>query len=146
MFSLSNPWSSKHRSGTLSKSTTVLHGDYGVDTLKVEIEAVKDRKSRFLVRGLSPQYWSSSRIASKRCFSCILLSHFHFLVSFIWFLSFSYCTKRPHIFFWVLAPDLQQIYLLIVGFWPYLSNQMFCHAVSSFLNLVISWRVHSIYM
>ena len=45
----------------------------------------------------------------KRYFSCILLSHFHFLVSFIWFLSFSYCTKRPHIYFWVSAPDLLQI-------------------------------------
>ena len=109
IFSLSNPWSSKHRSGTLSNSTTVRHGDYAVDTLKVEIEAVKDRKTRFshshhnlllfLVRCMSPQYWSSSRIASKRCFTWILLSHFHFLVSFIWFLSFSYCTKRPHIFF-----------------------------------------------
>ena len=29
-------------------------------------------------------------------------------------------------------------------FWPYLSKQMLCYAVSTFLNLVISWRVLSL--
>ena len=66
IFNVSNPWNSKHRSRALSKSTTVEHGAYAVDTLKVEIEAVKSRKKmsfshshnnlfRFLVRLLSPQ-------------------------------------------------------------------------------------------
>ena len=43
IFNVSNPWNSKHRSRALSKSTTVEHGAYAVDTLKVEIEAVKSR-------------------------------------------------------------------------------------------------------
>ena len=49
-----------------SKSTTIYHGAYAVNTLKVEIETVKGRKMsfghsnnnphRFLVRWLSPPY------------------------------------------------------------------------------------------
>ena len=61
-----------------SKSITIYHEAYAVDTLKVEIEAVKGRKMSFshsyhnplcfLVRWLSPQYWSSSRIGSEKMF------------------------------------------------------------------------------
>ena len=51
-----------------SKSTTICHGCYAVNTLKVEIETVKGREMsythsyhnphRFLVRWMSPQYWT----------------------------------------------------------------------------------------
>ena len=52
--------------------------------------------------------------------------------------------KTPHIF--LSLSSRLTTNLALVGFWPYLSNQMFCYAVLSFLNLVISWRVHSLYL
>lgn len=47
--------------------------------------------------------------ARKDFFSWSLLSKLHFLVSFYWFVRFSYYTNIPHIMFQVLAPDLQHI-------------------------------------
>ena len=100
---------SKHRSRTLSKSTTMNSEAYALNTLNAEVEAVKGRKMgfsrsyhnllRFLVRCLSPQS------CQKRCFSCCWLSDFHYLVSFKWFVIFFYRTNRADIVFksWHLA-------------------------------------------
>ena len=56
----------------------------------------------------------------KRLFSCSLPSHFHILVIFKWFLTFSSYTNRPDIIFQVLAHWIDSLH-----FWPYLSKQMF---------------------
>ena len=135
-----------------SKSTTIYHGAYAVNTLKVEIETVKSRKMsfshsyhnlhRFLVRWLSPQYWTLSLVGWKRCFTCSLLCHFQFLVSFKWFVRFLTIPIDPH-YFSSLGTWLTR-HLALLHFWPYLSQQMFCYALWFFLKLVISWRVFSL--
>ena len=91
-----------------SKSTTIYHGAYDVNTLKVEIETVRGRKMsfshsyhsphRFLVRWLSLQYWTLSLVGYKRYFTCSLLCHFQFLVSFKWFVRFRTVLIDPPLF------------------------------------------------
>ena len=71
---------------------------------------------RFLVRLLSPQISSPSRIGLEKIFWCSLLSQFHLHVSLKQFVRFSYCTNRPDIIFQVSAPDLKHLLIASLHF------------------------------